>query len=421
MDAKLSRYNFWMMSLEGAIFWFAWAVLDGNTVVSVFINQTTGSLALAGFASTWRNCSCLITQLILGMYFHRVQSSARVMSRVGYMSRWVMLFMVPALLLGMWNEPAAWLFLALYGVFFLADGLISLLWLEIMVGTVQPNIRGRINGNQQIVGGALGLVASVGIRFIFGSSLPPPVQFAIIFGANGVLMIANAVVLGRIKEPPAQMQVRHPYIAPNAYFGSLWKLFRKNGAFRKVAYSRCLHTAVVLMVPMFILFGSSVCGLSVTQTASLVTFSVLGQISGGFLWGQLVSHRLSYRHVMGFSSAVNVVVMAMGLACFLLAGRVSLFAPLSVMVFLGMVNNCAHLGYTNHLFECVEPAERPHYLVLIALAMLPATFSSFLAGLIATHWGFGMVFGLGLALALCCAYIVLVRIGLRPKPAPQGA
>ena len=51
-NERISRRNYLLMIFEGAVFWIAASFIDGNNVVSVFINEATGSLQLAGLFGT---------------------------------------------------------------------------------------------------------------------------------------------------------------------------------------------------------------------------------------------------------------------------------------------------------------------------------------------------------------------------------
>ena len=40
-NAKISKRNYYMMIIEGSLFWIGASFIDGNAVVSVFINEAT--------------------------------------------------------------------------------------------------------------------------------------------------------------------------------------------------------------------------------------------------------------------------------------------------------------------------------------------------------------------------------------------
>ena len=70
-----------MMIIEGSLFWIGASFIDGNAVVSVFINEATGSLRLAGLAAALRNAAPIVAQFLLGMYIAQVDNFGRAMYR----------------------------------------------------------------------------------------------------------------------------------------------------------------------------------------------------------------------------------------------------------------------------------------------------------------------------------------------------
>ena len=78
MDAdRLARRNFYLIIIEGAIFWAALAFIQGDTIVSMFMNTMTGSVALAGIAATIRSFAFLFGQFIVGMFIHKIRNQCR--------------------------------------------------------------------------------------------------------------------------------------------------------------------------------------------------------------------------------------------------------------------------------------------------------------------------------------------------------
>ena len=81
-NAKISKRNYYMMIIEGSLFWIGASFIDGNAVVSVFINEATGSLRLAGLAAALRNAAPIVAQFLLGMYIAQVDNFGRAMHRI---------------------------------------------------------------------------------------------------------------------------------------------------------------------------------------------------------------------------------------------------------------------------------------------------------------------------------------------------
>ena len=144
-DEKAANRNARLMILEGTIFWAGLSFLQGDTVITNFIRLTTGSAALAGFASTTKTLSWLLGQFILGLFTHKFRSQSRLMAVVGFASRPLILLMTLIMVLNVPGEVSAWLFLLLYALFFLADGMLTLCWLSICTRTLPIARRGDLD------------------------------------------------------------------------------------------------------------------------------------------------------------------------------------------------------------------------------------------------------------------------------------
>ena len=88
-NERISRRNYLLMIFEGAVFWIAASFIDGNNVVSVFINEATGSLQLAGLAATLRSAATIVAQFFLGMLLGGVTNYGRTFHIINACSRWI--------------------------------------------------------------------------------------------------------------------------------------------------------------------------------------------------------------------------------------------------------------------------------------------------------------------------------------------
>lgn len=414
VDPKLTRHNFVALIVEGALFWIAWSFVDASTVISLFIYETTGSQPLAGFADTVRNGMFIIAQTLSGLFIYSLHSRTRFMKLMGFMTRPMLILIVPFLFMGMWGPSVAYLFIALMGLFFLGDGLLALPWMEIMSSTIPGNRRGMITGWNQIISGVCGLGATA----LAGAMLRNPAlarahQFGYLFLIGGVVMLINAAALAQIRDVPPDQIPRKPALNPGEYAHALVRLFRGNAFFRSMMGARFCHSLAMAVVPMVIIFGRQVMDISDAQAGVLITLSVLGQLTGGVVWGQM-SARMGNRPVMALSSIVTAAVLCFGLICNAL-GVSAPFVMLCAMIFLIKVNACAWLGYTNHVIDNVDPTDRAYYLVIQSLVNFPTTFGPWLVGVAAATIGFGWAFGGLLLVALAGFLIVVTRIGWRPR------
>ena len=106
-----------------------------------YVSGYTGEgAALIGLAASISSSAFLIGQVIGGAYLHRVRSQLHHMLRMAVVSRVLMLILAAALWLGLRGPAAAWLFLLLYTVFLLTDGVVGLCWTQISARTLPPSM-----------------------------------------------------------------------------------------------------------------------------------------------------------------------------------------------------------------------------------------------------------------------------------------
>ena len=396
---KLVRHNFLFMLLEGAMFHIGYSLMQTDTVIAKFIDFTAHSTALVGLAATISSISFLLGQVIGGSYIHRLRVQSRHMVRVAFISRTLMLFLSAALALGLTGPLAAWLFLLLYALFLLTDGVVALIWTQISARTLPVRKRGEVLGLQQTISGVIGLGTGFVLQMILTSALGDYARFSIIFALAGGTLLLSVAFLRQIRDVEHPWHPEQPVKTPKRYVEELVPLFRAHRGMRQVTLSRCLYTLTLMALPINYKFGQ-LHGLSEAQLAMLVYMPVAGKILSGVLWSQM-SRLAGYPvmmlsgHILGLlSAACNLIALAVGVS----GGPVML--PLCAAMILVSINSSASNGYNQHMIAIVDEENRASYIVLLALLCAPMAFSSTLAGAIADHWGFLPVYAIVVAASL---------------------
>ena len=395
----LIRHNFLFMLLEGAMFHIGYSFMQTDTVIAKFIDISAHSTTLAGFAASISTFSFLLGQVVGGAYLHRVRVQSRHMVRVGLVSRGMMLIVSAALALGLRGLASAWLFLILYAVFLLTDGVVSLCWNQICARTLPVRKRGEVLGLQQTLCGLLGLATGFVLQKLLTSALGEYARFSIIFALSGGVLMLSVAFLARIRDVPHPSHPEEPVKSPRRYVRELVPLFAAHQGVQQVTLSRCLYTFTLMALPLNFKFGQ-LNGLSERQLAMLVYMPVAGRIAAGILWSQL-SRLKGYPvmmlcgHIIGLlSAAFNIAAYAMG------RNGQHVMLPLCAAMVLVSINSQGSIGYNQHMVAIVREEDRASYIVLMALLCAPMALSSTLAGFIAERWGFMPVYALIVAAAL---------------------
>ena len=404
---RLDRRNTILMILDGTLFWIGLAFLETNTVISVFLQKTSGSAALAGLAVTLMNFMPTVGHFFFGLFIRRLRSPHRFMSIVAIFSRPLILLMLPILLRGGLGPVSAWAFLGVYGLFMLADGFVGLVWTELSARTLQPQKRGMVVSCQRILSGLIGLAAGTVIRRILASVLPDAQQFAVIFAIAGVFFCLDVCALVLMRDhPDYQPQLDLPIPHMRQYVMGFIPLFRESRVFRQIMLTRILYLMGMIASPLYILYAATL-NIPASWQTYLFYMPVLGQTLGGFFWAY-ASMRRGYPWVIRLSQWCNLLVACASVTVWLLPLPP---APAMFLISLCMAllsaNTNAYIGYNNHLIDMVPQKKLASYLVLQSMLLAPFTFGSTLAGGMSQIMGYGAVFVIALGISLAGLFLSL--------------
>ena len=407
-DTRLMRHNTLLMLLEGAVFWMALSFLQGDTVVSTFLDTTTGSIAIAGLAATLRSVLFMAGQFVTGMVIHRIKVQRKYMRTFGLVGRPLILLMAGLLGLGVTGPAAGYLFLVLYSLFFFLDGMVSLCWMEINTRTLPPKRRGVVSSTAQMVSGIVGIFVGIALQFILGNDMPFGQKYAIIFGLSGAIFMINLLLLVQIKDIDHPSYPEKPVLSLDKYVGSLIPLFTQNKPVRTLLYARMLYILTMISAPINVLFGRHMGGLDDAMVNALVFMPVLGQILAGIFWSQ-ASRFLTYPIMMWMAEWIGVMSAVLNFVCyFMAAAGLPIMLPLSIAMALVSMNASGYIGFTQHMITLVDEGARSQYFVLSSLVTAPFTLGPYFAGVIVEHFGYLPVYIIMFAAGIAGMWLVKV-------------
>lgn len=390
----IARRNAVLMVIEGTLFWAGLSFLEGNTVISVFMERATGSAAMVGLAATLRQIMVLLGQFIMGMFIHKIRVQRKFMVVMAFICRPMILLMVPVLLTGVTGVPSAIIFLVVYGLIFFTDGFVGMCWNQIAIRTLPLRRRGEVVSLQQTFAGVVGIGTGFALRAILKSELTDAHQFAIIFSLAGLFLIIDAIVLTRFDDVPHPSSPDAPVPHVSRYVAQFVPLFRENRTVRRVLLCRALYLLTLISAPLNILFGAGPGGLTLAQQASLVFMPVAGQVIAGLIWSR-VSRRLGYPAIMLSAQGIGVLCSLLSfLSLGLSSAGISPLIPLSATMILIGINTPAYIGFFHHMMEAVEEQRRALTMVLASLVLAPLAFGTTLAGWLCERFGYAPVYAI---------------------------
>lgn len=414
MDRQaVQKRNFYALTLEGMLFWVGFAFLDSNSVIPVFINTYTGSLYLAGLAATLRTASSLLAQLAMGPHVQRVRNMPSFIIRIMLLFRPLPLLMVPVLLLSTDTHTPVWIFLIIFSLLWVSDGIIVVPWLDLFARTIHNGMRGKLLGYQQVLGGIGSLFAGLIIKEVLEHPvLSDGARYSIIFGSAGIVLLVSSIAMSFARDIPREIMQDKPN--PIEYFRKLPGYFKKNRLYARMVITQIMAGFGWMVMPFVILFNKDTFGLNPTQISTLIYTQIVGTLIGGIIWGN-ISHRLGNKYVIMTSQVIIFILSLLVLISSPLSNYVDPFWLAAAMSLLTGLSMGAWMGFVNYTIDVTEEAERPIYFVLTSVITLPLTLLPFFSGLLADAWGFIPLFLISMGAAILA---FIIALGLKPPFQP---
>jgi len=354
--------------------------------------------SLLAFLSPIKQVGSLLPQMAVAAQIRQLQQRKWAWVVAGVIQGFLLLAIIPAVI---FLEPlaAGVAILFLFTLFSMASGAGSVAFQDVTGKTIPKGRRGRLLAHRAAFGGALTLVAALGLRFWLGESDDFQPYLWLIFTAGLLWLLASLLFSSIEEEPGAGEGGRNMLSEVRRGFG----LVRKGSGFRAHLAARAALTSVEVGMPIFVLHAHGL-----TQGAGALGIFIvaigLANILSSPIWGKL-SDRTA-RRVMIFAGLLGAAAAFLALAIgFLAAEEISplLYAP--AFLLLGIAEAGARLGRKTYLVDAAPSEERPLYVA----------FSNSLVGVVALLLGglgvLADVAGAATAL-LVFAALALVAAGL---------
>ena len=371
-------------------------MLATSSVVALFIDTMTGSRALIGLAMTIQALLMPIGQIYTAPYVNTIRNLPRFMFKgMGY-QRVIPLLMAIPLFLGMGEMTVVVIFLILFSAFWLWDGTLSMVWIELAARALKPDLRGHMMGMQLIIGGVISLLTGLLLAWLLATPLlTEHNRYGTIFVISSVLLLTSLIFIRMVKDPSPVTDPEKPTL--RSYYAGIWDLLRNNAPLQHAIIARLPGFIGFAAITFVIVFGTDTLDITHAQVSGLVYSQIAGSIAGGFLLGE-TSRRIGNKAVIIMSN-VGVVItlsMAVALAYFPALGYIWLLSLCAFASF--WYNNW--LGYLNYYVDIAPENKRPDYQIIGNAIGIPFSFAALVMGAIIDELGFVVVFAAAGAFAI---------------------
>lgn len=401
-DPHLKR-NFLCLTLDGAFFAAGAAFYDSGTVLSVFASTLTSSRFLIGLVASARTVGWFLPQLVVASLIEHLRYKGRLVVVNSLFHRLLLLVMALITYLYAGSRPALALalFLPVFLLSAICEGVNGVPWTDVVANTIPADRRGRLFAYEQIAGG----LAAFGNGFVVMLILkrvPYPNAYVLLFLLTFVFFMGSILSFMRVREhPAAETKTERSSLA--TYLSSLPRVWRGNPDFARVMLVRFCLGFIYLSMPFFVLHARQELGVGLGTVGIFVSAQMLGLLAGS-----AVAARYSDRTGNRIVVIVAIIsAMAAPVTCLVLTllgslgstGPAAACFPL-VYFFAGAAFGAGYIGFTNYIIDVAPASVRPTYIGLSSTLMAPLGFLSAVGGVLATAFGYEVVFGISAAVGL---------------------
>jgi len=394
---------------------------DASTVLPSFAAHLTSSALLIGLLSTIGSGGWLLPQLIAANYVADKPAKKPYMILPALIGR--PLYLVLALITYFFaaDQPLLTL-VALYvvqAVFWVADGLATPPWFDVLEKAIPGRRRNRYVGVSQVLGGVLAVGAGIIVRRVLdpAQGLPFPTNYAALFATSFVFYALSTLAQFAVVEPiEASAVTQRP--TWRQYLPLLATTLREDRPFRQAIAGRLLAGFGGMALPFYILFGTDVLGLSAAAVGTSVTAQMLGRVLGGVLLsagsGKL-GNRFTLLTGLGLTSLAPLLALAVGLLRDALEASAFAYALPLIFFFIGISMNAVPWGFTNYVLDIAPPQSRPMYVGLTNTILGLLIIAPIVGGAILQATSYVVLFAVSLGIFLASIWLTWRQ----PVPPPR--
>jgi MFS family permease len=403
---RIYRRNFVYFLADNILFTVAMGIISSTTVIPDFVRRLTDSEILIGLSGSIFTIGFTLPQLFIAR--HLVRHARKKWWFVGpnIPVRFVILiFAVVAMLIGK-DRPELILlaFLICYSIAAVGDGLVGVPWADLTTTSLDNRWRARMLGFTAAGTGVIMLLAAPLIGVLLGDTGPGfPTNYAILFGASGVLFVLS-IPLGLFFHELPGGKARETLPSFSEFLPDLGRVLRDDVPFRAFIIMRILTSLFMMAAPFYVGYATVQLGLS-SQVAVpvLLAMQTIGSVAGAVIYTWLGARNNLLYIRLALVAAVLLPI------CALLAGVVG---PLPL--YLGfLVSGLAVSGnlfssYLNWLVGYAHADQRPIYVGLSnTVSAVVSLIAPFIAGTIVQSLGYHPLFAVSLVMALGALFVTL--------------
>lgn len=416
LPQRAYRWNFVMMGLDYSLFLLALSFASAYGVLPLFVHHLTASNLFLGLIATVRAIGTSLPPILVAPYTERLRRKKPFLLVLTTFERlpYLVLAIVTPLLAGSRPTLLLWTFFALIGIGTWFGGLGLPAWLDLMARMLPADWRGRFFGFAAAVGGLISVAGAAGAALLL-RHFAWPNNFAICFACTSACLIVSFIFIASCREPAP---TEAPPTTTNAgYWRRLPDIVRADRNFARYLVAAALISASGMAVSFYTIDAKRTLHLADAGAGLYAVVLLASATLGNVLWGYLGDHIGHKRVVEGgalcTAAAALIALSARG-------PGIGIAAYGLVFVLVGLATSGIQLASLTFVIDFAPVAQRPTYVGLVNLAIVPfAAGAPLVGGLIADHFGYPIVFFLSAGFAFAGTFIVRRHI-IDPRMQARG-
>lgn len=399
------RRNFIIFVIDGILFMVALGTIGATTVIPDFVRRLTSSEILIGLSGSLFDIGWTLPQLFIARYIIRFERKKWWFVGPSIPVRFVILIFA---LITVWlgkDRPELILlaFLICYGIAGIGDGVVAVPWSDLAGSSLDSRWRARTFGFMSAGSGLVMLGVAPLIGVVLGETGPEfPNNYALLFGAAGLLFVLSIIPILFIRELPSGKVVEKiPTLGE--FLPELGRVLRRDVPFRAIVITRMLTALFTMAAPFYIGFATIQLGLSSdVAVPNLIAMQTIGSICGAlaYTWLGARNNLLYLRLALGGAALLPISALLASVV-----GPLPLYIGFLVS---GLALSNLFFGYQNWLVSYASPEQRPIYVGLFnTVAAVISMIAPFIAGTIAERLGYEALFIVAMSMALSALTITL--------------
>ncbi len=399
------RRNFFFFVTDGIFFMVAMGIIGSTTVIPDFVRHLTNSEVLIGLSSSLFDVGWTLPQLFIARYIVRAAKKKWWFVGPNIPVRLVMLVFAGIVVLIGKEQPGTVLaaFLICYALVGFGDGIVGVPWADLMGTSLDERWRARMFGAMTFISGGIMLLVSPLIGQVLGNAgLEFPNNYAVLFGAAGVLFALSILPGLFFHELPGGKAVEKlPSLGE--FVPHLGRVLRRDGQFRAIILARMLTSLFAMAGPFYIGFATVQLGLSSKDAVpTLLAMQTAGGILGALVYGWLgAKDNVLYIRI----ALVGGALLPISALVATVVGPLPLYFGFFMS---GLALSNLFFGYQNWVVTYATPDQRPIYAGLFNTVSAVISLSApFIAGTIAGQVGYEALFAVSILMGVAALFVML--------------